>query len=130
MEGPRMLKSIRLNSMRHRKTTKTLDRNTAARRALLRGLAESMILHEKIRTTKAKAKAVRALVERSIHMSKRGDLTARRHLLSTLYSETAVKKALEVIGPRYKNREGGYTRMVSVGPRQGDGAEMVQMELV
>ena len=116
--------------MRHRNTTKTLDRKAAPRKALLRGLAESIVLYEKVKTTKAKAKAVRSLVERSITVAKRGDLTARRRLLATFHNEKAVKKALEVIGPRYKDRQGGYTRIIPIGFRKGDGAEMVQIELV
>lgn len=116
--------------MRHRSTKKTLDRKAAPRRALLRSLVQSVILYEKVTTTKAKAKAVRPLLERTIHTSKDGSLTARRRLLALLPSELAVKKAMEVVGPRYKDRTGGYVRLTPVGSRKGDAAQMVQIELV
>lgn len=116
--------------MRHRKTTKTLDRKTGPRKALLHALVQNVLLYEKIQTTEAKAKAVRPLLERVIHVSKDGTLQAHRRLLAFLPSPLAAKKALEVIGPRYRDREGGYVRLTSVGHRKGDGAEMVQIELV
>lgn len=116
--------------MRHRKTTKTLGRTPAHRKAMLASLAQSVILYEKVTTTKAKAKIVRPLLERAIHVSKDASLTARRRLLALFPNEMAVKKALEVVGPRYQNRDGGYVRITPVGPRQGDGADMVQIELV
>ncbi|MBI3291105.1 50S ribosomal protein L17 [Candidatus Falkowbacteria bacterium] len=116
--------------MRHRKKTKILDRKKAPRKALLRSLATSVIVYEKVKTTKAKAKAVKPIVEKLITTAKKNDLTARRKLLSVLYHKKAVTKALEVLGPRYLSRQGGYTRIINLGPRQGDGAEMVQIELV
>lgn len=116
--------------MRHRKKGKILDRKVGPRTALLRGLAVSLILYEKMQTTKAKAKTVKPIVERLITRGKENTLTARRHLLKYLYKEAAVKKVLEVISPRYKDRKGGYTRIINVGRRQGDGAEIVQIELV
>ncbi len=116
--------------MRHKSKTKTLDRKKAPREALLRGLATSMIIYEKIKTTKAKAKAVKPLVERLITTAKVNDLHTRRQLLKVLYHKKAVAKALEVLGPRYKERKGGYTRITAVGQRAGDGAEMVQIEFV
>jgi large subunit ribosomal protein L17 len=116
--------------MRHRKKGKILDRKKAPREALLRNLAASIVLYEKVKTTQAKAKAVKPLVEKSITTSKAGTLAARRNLMKTFYTEEPVKKLLEVLGPRYKERPGGYTRIIKLGPRQGDGAEMVQIELV
>ncbi|MBN1585747.1 50S ribosomal protein L17 [Candidatus Uhrbacteria bacterium] len=116
--------------MRHRKTGKILDRKKAPREALLRGLATSVILYEKVRTTEAKAKAVRPIVERLITVSKGGTVTDRRRLSSRTYGENAVRKLIEEVGPRYKNRQGGYTRITKLGQRQGDGAVMVQLELV
>jgi large subunit ribosomal protein L17 len=116
--------------MRHRKSGTILDRKKAPREALLRNLATSVILYEKVTTTEAKAKAVRPLVERSITTGKDNSLAARRKLLKTFYTENTVNKILEVIGPRYKTRKGGYTRIVKLGPRKGDGAAMVQIELV
>lgn len=116
--------------MRHRNKTKTLGRVKASREAMLSALAQNIILYEKVKTTEAKAKAVRSMVEKMITISKAGDLTARRKLMKDLRAEGAVKKTLEVLGPRYKDRQGGYTRIVKLGNRQGDGAPMVQIELV
>lgn len=97
---------------------------------MLRNLASSILLYEKVKTTKAKAQAVRPLVEKAITASKAGDLAARRGLLKVLLQKNAVKKSLEVLGARYQKRAGGYTRIVKLGVRAGDGAEMVQIELV
>lgn len=116
--------------MRHQKNKVTLDRKTAARRSLLTNLAESLILYEKIKTSKAKAKAVRSFVERLITRSKIQTLAARRELMKTLYTANAVKKLMENVGPRYKERHGGYTRIVMLKNRKGDGAEEVLIELV
>lgn len=116
--------------MRHRSKVKILDRKKAPREAMLRSLATSIILYEKVKTTKAKAKAVRPLVEKMVTISKENNLTSRRKLLDVLYNKKAVDKALEVLGPRYKERKGGYTRTTMVGPRKGDGAEIVQIEFV
>ncbi|MGI5826992.1 MAG: 50S ribosomal protein L17 [Patescibacteria group bacterium] len=116
--------------MRHRNKNKILDRKRGPRQLMLRNLASSLIMYEKVQTTKAKAVAVRPLVEKMITVSKAQDLTARRTLASFLLHEKAVLKTLEVLAPRYAERAGGYTRMVKLGNRQGDGAEMVQLELV
>lgn len=116
--------------MRHRKKGTILGREKAPREALLRNLAASVILYEKVQTTEAKAKAVRPLVERAITKGKTPSLAARRNLLSFFYTEHPVKKILEVLGPRYAERAGGYTRIVKLGHRQNDSADMVQIELV
>ena len=116
--------------MRHRNKNKILDRKKGPRELMLRNLASSILLYEKVKTTKAKAQAVRPLVEKVITSSKAGDLTARRGLIKILLQKNAVKKSLEVLGVRYKTRPGGYTRTTKLGPRAGDGAEMVQIELV
>lgn len=116
--------------MNHRNTGKILDRKKAPRELMLRNLAASVLMYEKVKTTEAKAKTVRSLVERLITTSKTGNLTARRKLISTLPQPLAVKKAMEVLGIRYKNRAGGYTRIVKLNNRVGDGADMVQIELV
>ena len=116
--------------MRHRNKTKILDRKKAPRELMLRNLASSVLIYEKVKTTKAKAKAVKPLVEKMITVSKKGDLTSRRKLIKVLLQDMAVKKAMEVLGQRYKDRNGGYTRIIRLGNRQGDGAEMVQLELV
>ncbi len=116
--------------MRHRKTTKTLGRSASARKALLRDLATSVIVYEKIKTTQGKAKVVRPVVERLITTAKKGDLAARRRLYAFFSTTQPVDKLMEVIGPRYRDRSGGYTRIVKLGHRQGDGADVVQIELV
>jgi large subunit ribosomal protein L17 len=116
--------------MRHRRVGKTLDRKTAPRRALLRNLATSLILHEHMNTTLAKAKAVKPLVEKMITKGKVKSLTARRELMKTILTEAAVVKILEELGPRYATRPGGYTRIVKLTTRKGDGAEMAQIQLV
>lgn len=97
---------------------------------MLRNLAASVILHEKVQTTEAKAKAVKPLVEKMITTGKSDTLAARRKLMSFFYTENAVKKILEVVGPRYATRPGGYTRITKLGHRMNDAADMVQIELV
>ena len=116
--------------MRHRKTTKTLGRTATARKAMLRDLATSVIVYEKVKTTLAKAKAVRPVVEKLITKSSAGDLAARRQLLAYFPTEQPVNKLIDVLGPRYAERSGGYTRITKLGHRQGDGAPMAQIELV
>ncbi|MFH1632106.1 MAG: 50S ribosomal protein L17 [bacterium] len=116
--------------MRNRNKIKTLGRQPTQRRALLRDLATSVIVYEKVNTTEAKAKAVRPVVERLITTAKKGDLAARRRLYAFFTTEQPVQKMMEVIGPRYKDRKGGYTRITKIGHRQGDGAEVAQIELV
>lgn len=116
--------------MRHRRTGKTLDRKAAPRRALLRNLATSVVLYEHVNTTLAKAKAVRPLVERLITKGRSKSLTTRRELMKVLTIESAVNKILEELGPRYATRPGGYTRIIKLGARKGDGAETAQIQLV
>ncbi len=116
--------------MRHRKKGVILDRKKEPREMMLRNLASSVLIYEKIKTTKAKAKAVKPLVEKMITVAKKGDLNARRKLIETLPQKMAIKKSMEVLGERFKDRNGGYTRIIQLGARQGDGADMVQIELV
>ena len=116
--------------MRHRKGGFKLQRDPSARRALLRGLTTSVILHERIETTVTKAKAVRPQVERIITLAKRDTLHARRQAAAYLYEPRAVQKLFDRIGPRFADRTGGYTRIVRLGPRQGDGAETAILELL
>lgn len=116
--------------MRHRKKGKILDRQKAPREMMLRNMASSILIYEKIKTTEAKAKAVKPLVEKLITTSKKGDLEARRKIIEKLPQKMAIKKAMEVLGKRYADRNGGYTRIVKIGKRQGDGAKVVQIELV
>ena len=116
--------------MRHSNKNKILDREKQPRELMLRNLASSILIYEKVKTTQAKAKAVKPLVERMITSAKKGDLNARRGLIKVLLQKNAIKKSMEVLGDRYKERSGGYTRIVKLGARQGDGAQMVQIELV
>lgn len=116
--------------MRHRNKNKILDRDKASRELMLRNLASSIIIYEKVKTTEAKAKVVKSLVEKMITVAKKNDLSARRKLIETLPQKLAVKKAIEVLGERYKDRQGGYSRIIKLGARKGDGAEIVQIELV
>ena len=117
--------------MRHQKTRHKLSRTAAHRKALLANLCIEVIDHERIRTTEAKAKAVKPEIEKLITLAKRGDLHARRQALSQLNQDKfAVHKLFEEIAPRYSSRNGGYTRIVKLGPRRSDSAEMVFLELV
>ncbi len=116
--------------MRHRKNKVTLDRKTGPRRALLKNLAAQLIVYEKIQTTEAKAKALRSFVEPLISKGRVTTLSSRRQLLAVLPTENAVKKVLEELGPRYKERPGGYTRIVKLPQRQGDAARMARIEFV
>lgn len=116
--------------MRHRKRGKTLDRRKGARNALLRGLVSNFVLYEKMDTTKAKAKAVRPLVERLVTRAKSDTLAAKRYAAARLYTDGARRKLFEVLGPRYKERNGGYTRIIPLRRRAGDGAEVVRIEFV
>lgn len=116
--------------MRHQKKKITLDRNSANRRSLLANLAESLIIYEKIKTTKAKALAVRSYVEKLVTKAKTGTLSARREIIKNLYTANAVRKLMEQIGPRYKERKGGYTRITTIKNRVGDGAVEAMIEFV
>ncbi len=116
--------------MRHQSKKVTLDRKTAGRRSLLANLAESLILYEKVQTTKAKAKAVQSVVEKLITKAKKNTLAARRDIIKVLYTENAVKKLMEQLGPKYAERKGGYTRVTVIKNRVGDGAEVAMIELI
>ena len=107
-----------------------LGRPTDQRRAMLRNLVTSVLKHGKIETTDTRAKEARSLAEKMITLAKRGDLHARRQVLSFVTEEAVVKRLFEEIAPKYTERNGGYTRMFKVGPRRGDGAEVVILELV
>ncbi len=115
--------------MRKRKIGRRLSRKRDQRRALLRALASALILKEKIRTSEARAKEVLRFVEKQITLAKTGNLNSRR-LLARNFSKELVKKLVEVIGPRYKERKGGYTRIIKLGQRKSDGAKMAIIELV
>jgi large subunit ribosomal protein L17 len=117
--------------MRHGKQRHKLSRDSSHRRALLRNLSRDLIEHERIKTSQAKAKAVKPEVEKLITLAKRGDLHARRRALSELGQDRfLVHKLFEEVAPRYAEWPGGYTRIVKLGPRYGDAAEMVYLELV
>jgi large subunit ribosomal protein L17 len=117
--------------MRHRRKKGKLSRDAAHRRSLVRTMSKQLIEHERIRTTQPKAKALRPEFEKLITLAKRGDLHARRQALSELNQDKfVVHKLFEEIAPRYANRNGGYTRIVKLGPRRSDSAEMVFLELV
>jgi len=116
--------------MRHRKQKATLGRTRAKRKALLRSLADSLVLHGSIKTTRAKAKALRMFVEPLVTKAKTGSLASQRHIRKFLYTDAAVNKIMKELGPRYKERAGGYTRTTKIGYRKNDAAEMVQIEFV
>jgi large subunit ribosomal protein L17 len=116
--------------MRHRRAGKKLGRDSAHRKALYSNLAGALIEHGRIKTTVAKAKAVKPLAEQMITLGKRGDLHARRLALAELRSQDVVHLLFADVAPRFADRPGGYTRIVKLGPRQGDAAEMVYLELV
>jgi large subunit ribosomal protein L17 len=116
--------------MRHHRAGKKLGRDSAHRKALYANLAGSLIEHGRIKTTEAKAKAVKPFAEQMITLGKRGDLAARRQALSRLRSQDVVHVLFAEVAPRFTDRPGGYTRIVKLGPRAGDAAEMVYLELV
>src|SRR5436853_2489467 len=116
--------------MRHRKDHRKLSRTSSHRRALLRNLVTSLIEHERIETTLAKAKEARRVGERMITFAKRGDLHARRHVARYVHGESNVKKLFDTVAPWYETRNGGYTRILKLGRRLGDAGEMALLELV
>jgi large subunit ribosomal protein L17 len=116
--------------MRHRRAGKKLGRDSAHRKALYSNLAGALIEHGRIKTTVAKAKAVKPFAEQMITLGKRGDLHARRLALAELRSQDVVHHLFTEVAPRFAERPGGYTRIVKLAPRNGDAAEMVYLELV
>ena len=116
--------------MRHRRSGRKLGRDPSHRKALYANLVGSLIQHGRIRTTVTKAKAVKPFAEQMITLGKRGDLHARRLALAELRSQDVVHKLFSDVGPRFADRQGGYLRIVRIGPRPGDSAEMVYLELV
>jgi large subunit ribosomal protein L17 len=117
--------------VRHRRQKGKLSRDAAHRKALLSNLSKQLIAHERIKTSQAKAKAVKPEVEQLITLAKRGDLHARRQALAALGQDKfTVHKLFEEVAPRYGERAGGYTRIVKLGPRRSDSTEMVYLELV
>jgi len=107
-----------------------LGRDSSARKALFRSILTSFFLHERIETTEAKAKEISGLAEQLITLAKRGDLAARRQAIARLADEDVVRKLFGEIAAKYSDRQGGYTRMLKLGPRRGDAAPMAILELV
>ena len=116
--------------MRHRKKGRKLQRTASHRRAMLRNLATSLFRHERIETTTAKAKELRPYAERLITLARRGDLHARRLVARKIQDREVLVKLFDEISPRYAERPGGYTRILKLGNRKGDAAEISLIELV
>ena len=116
--------------MRHHRSGRKLGRDASHRKALYSNLTGALIEHGRIKTTQAKAKAVKPFAEQMITLGKRGDLHARRLALAELRSQDVVHQLFADVAPRFADRAGGYTRIVKLGPRLGDAAEMVYLELV
>jgi len=116
--------------MRHRNAHRKLSRNTSHRRALLRNLVTDLLDHGRVMTTLPKAKEIRPLAEKMITLGKRDNLHARRQVLSYVMRETTAKKVFDTLAPRYADRKGGYSRIIKLGNRKGDGAETAIIELL
>jgi len=116
--------------MRHSKTGRRLGRKTSHREAMFRNMVTSLLAHEKITTTDAKAKEIRVFAEKMITLGKRGDLHAMRQAAAFIREKSVVAKLFSTIAPRYKDRPGGYTRIIKLGIRQGDTAPVSLIELV
>ena len=116
--------------MRHKVAGRKLGRNTGHRRAMYRNLVTDLLGYEKITTTEAKAKEVRGLAEKMIALGKEGGLHSRRQALAFIFDKKVTDKVFAELASRYAERPGGYTRIAKLGPRLGDGAAMVQLELV
>ncbi len=116
--------------MRHNKSGRRLGRNSSHRAAMMRNMVTSLIAHERITTTDSRAKELRKLAERMITLGKRGDLHARRQAMQVIRDRQVVGKLFEMVAPRYKDRPGGYTRIIKLGSRAGDNASQSIIELV
>lgn len=116
--------------MRHQVKGKKLSRNSAQRKALFKNLINALVIHGEIKTTESKAKAIRGLVDKLITKGKRGTFQARRLVGAFLQNKIAVNKIVDELSPTFKNRPGGFTKIVRLGPRRGDDAMMVKLELV
>ena len=116
--------------MRHHRSGRKLGRDASHRKALYANLAGALIEHGRIKTTVTKAKAVKPIAEQMITLGRRGDLHARRQATAFLRSKDVVHKLFTEVAPRFEDRPGGYSRIIRIGPRPGDSAEMVYLELV
>lgn len=115
--------------MRHRKKGRELSRTSSHKRAMLRNMATSLIQHERIQTTEAKAKELRPVVEKLITLGAVDDVHSRRRARRFIEDRVALQKLFDEVGPRFRERPGGYTRILKLGPRKGDGAELAIIEL-
>jgi len=116
--------------MRHNKSGKRLGRNSSHRKAMMRNMVTSLFAHEKITTTDIRAKELRKIADKMITLGKRGDLNARRQALQVIRDRKVVGKLFDLVAPRYKDRPGGYTRIIKLGQRAGDNAALSLIELV
>lgn len=107
-----------------------LGRNTGHRKAMLRNLVTSLLRDERITTTESRAKEIKRIAEKMITLAKKGDLNARRQALEYIYEEKVARKLFDNYGPKYADRQGGYTRIIRIGYRRGDAAQLVLLELV
>jgi large subunit ribosomal protein L17 len=116
--------------MRHNKSGKRLGRNSSHRKAMMRNMVTSLFAHEKITTTDIRAKELRKIAEKMITLGKRGDIHARRQAMQVIRDRKVVGKLFDLVAPRYKDRPGGYTRIIKLGQRTGDNASLSLIELV
>jgi len=115
--------------MRHRKKGRALSRTSSHRKAMLRNMATSLLVHERIQTTEAKAKELRPVVEKLITLGRVDDVHSRRQARRMIEDRSALQKLFDDIGPRFRERPGGYTRILKLGSRKGDGADVAIIEL-
>ncbi len=116
--------------MKHRKTVLKLNRTSSHRKAMFRNMVTSLFKHTRIRTTEAKAKGLRKIADKMITLAKRGDLHARRQALAVIREKEIVHQLFSEVSEKFDSRQGGYTRITKLGPRKGDVAPMVQIELI
>jgi large subunit ribosomal protein L17 len=121
---------LRARAMRHAKRGRKLSRDTQHRKAMLGTMAGQLIVHGRIKTTAPRAKELRGVVDRLVNTAKQDDLAARRRAVRILKDKTVVRKLFEDVAPGLDDRDSGYTRILKLGPRPGDGAEQVYLELV
>jgi large subunit ribosomal protein L17 len=126
----RLKRKKRKRNMRHKIAGRKLDRSSGHRRAMYRNLVTDLLNYEKVTTTEAKAKEIRGLAEKMIGLGKKGGLHSRRQAASFIIDKKVTEKVFDDLAPRYAERPGGYTRITKLGPRLGDGAAMVKLELV
>ena len=115
--------------MRHRKKGRKLNRTSSHRKALLSNLATALLRHERIKTSQPKAKELKRFTEKLISLGKKGNLHSRRNAAKRIHDHEVLRKLFDELGPRYADRNGGYTRIIKIGPRLKDGAFMVYIEL-